>query len=308
MDVLRKMCKKAGNRLAHLLLILTGIFVVNFILFYVVGGDPVLRALGRHADTSLAEELRREWGLYGPLWRQFLSYVASVVTFDFGRSYTTSQSVGGMIFRALPNTLIVTLPAFLLSNVLSLAASVFTTAFGMRKTDTLLRVAGDVGLGVSLIFAAVAAQYIFAFKLGWFPVESGYVLPVLVLTAVMLPADFLFYRAVVQSEASKAYLTTAAAKGGGGVRTALFHLLPACSSQIAVRIAAVVPYMIVGSVILEDLFSIPGMGALLVNAFHNSDWPVMRAVTWLFTLVFVVMNELGDAVATALDPRVREDF
>ena len=170
------------------------------------------------------------------------------------------------------------------------------------------------GMSVSALVYVLVMQYLLAFKLGWFPISGyergtaalGYLaLPWLVLLVVQLGPDIRLYRTLFLDEAGADYTRTARAKGAGEGRVLLRHVLPNAWIPIITANVTTIPFLILGSFLMERFFSIPGIGSLTIDALSRGDLPILKAVTILSALALVLFNLLSDLLYAWADPRVR---
>jgi peptide/nickel transport system permease protein len=302
------------RRIAQAIPTLLGITLLIFTLFQWVGGNPVYRMLGKNATAQELDRLTRQLGLDKPLWSQYLDYVGSLFHWDFGRSWETKQRVSEMILDGLGPSLSLVLPAFVLATLASLAVALTAALYHNRWPDRLLVVLAVCGMSLSVLAFIIAAQYLLAFRAGWFPIsgwEPGFegipflVLPVLIWVAAQLGANMRFYRAVFVEEMRKEYVVAARAKGLTWPRVLVRHVLPNAMIPILTQWVMELPMLFTGSLLLESFFGVPGLGHMSVNAIYASDLPVIKAMTFIGSILYLAANILGDALYARFDPRVR---
>lgn len=294
--------------------IIFGVALVVFLLFNLVGGDPTYQMLGKHANAKQIEELRHEYGFDRPLPIQFLHYLKQIVTFDYGRSYATKQRISKMISDGIGPSLTLTLPAFVITTGLGILISLIVAYFRGRWIDRVTVVLCIVGMSIPMLAFILFGQKFFAYHLGWFPI-SGYesswpecfefvALPVLIWVAVGLGYDVRFYRTALLEEILQDYVRTARAKGLNEPRVFFKHVLKNSMVPIVTAVVIEIPLLILGAFLLESFFGIPGLGGITINAIHNSDLPVIRAMTTLGAFLLIFGNIVTDIMYTLVDPRV----
>ncbi len=302
------------RRLAHAAAIIFGITLVIFGLFHWVGGNPVYRLLDKSATPEEVARMTRQLGLDQPLWKQYLDYVGDLARFDFGRSWETKQRVSEMLADGIGPSLSLAIPAFLAATVIAVAVALLAALYRDRWPDRLLVTLAVAGMSLSVLAFIIAAQYIFAFRLGWFPIsgwEPGLrgvpflVLPVAIWVAASLGSAVRFYRAAFLEEMRKEYVVTARAKGLAWPRIMGRHVLPNAMIPVLTHVVMELPMLFTGSLLLENFFGIPGLGNMSINAINASDLPVIKAVTFIGALLYIGANILGDALYSVFDPRVR---
>jgi peptide/nickel transport system permease protein len=307
------MMRYAFRRSLAFLPTLMGVALLTFVLFHVAGGDPLAQLVPKYTSPSEVEALRRAYGFDRSLPAQFLGFLSEIVTFRFGRSFETGQTVGRMLADGAWASVSLAFPAFLFAEAAAVLLGLLAALRRGRPLDRVIVVVCVLGMSVSVLAYILFGQYILAFRWGLFPI-SGYepgwagvrylVLPWLIWIAVAVGGDARFYRTVFLEELGKDYVRTARAKGAGGLRVLFVHVLRNAAVPIVTRVVVVLPFLFTGSLLLENFFGIPGLGNLTVTAFANADWPVVKAVTLLGSLLFMAFNLISDLLCAALDPRV----
>lgn len=302
------------RRLLYAIPVLLGVTLVTFMLFHVAGGSPARNMAGRNATPERLERIKEEYGLDKSLPQQYFHFLKQVATFDYGRSYNNKQEVTTLILEGAGPSLALALPAFLFASLLSIALGLFCAYYRGSLADVVTRTASVAAMSVSSLAYVILGQYLLAFKWRLFPVY-GFEWSVLGLTFLILPAmiwvllsvgtDVRFFRAVMLEEMRADYVRTGAAKGLS-TRTLLFsHVLRNSLIPIITRLVIMVPFLFMGSLLLETFFGIPGIGNLTVNAIYNNDWPVVKAMVVLGAILYVVGVLVSDVLYAMVDPRVR---
>src|SRR5690554_1630378 len=303
------------RRLLYLIPVLLGVSFLIFILFNVVAGDPTAVLLGKNATARQMEELREQLGLNKPLFMQYLDVVKSAFTFDFGRSWATKQEITYMIKQGAYPSLTLTIPAFVISTVLSLFISLFVAYYRGKGIDLFIRFLCIAGMSISALAYILGFQWLFAYKLGWFEIsgfEYGFpnfipyiALPALIWVILSLGPDVRFFRTVILDEIYQDYVRTARAKGLGEIRILLKHVLRNAMIPIITYTVIQIPFLILGALLLENFFGIPGIGGMTLNALNNSDFPVIKAMAILSSVVYIIFSLISDILYTVADPRVK---
>ncbi len=309
------MLKYILKKIIGILPTIFGVILIVFLLFNLVGGDPAYQMLGRHATAQQIAELRHEYGFDQPKYIQFGRYLLQVFTFDYGRSYATKQPIREMILNGIGPSVSLMIPAFGLTTLLSICIALASTYFRGRWMDRAIVVSCVLGMSVSILAYILVGQYFFAYKLGWFPIsgyEAGWLnrfeyllLPMIIFIMVSLGYDVRFYRTVLLEEVHQDYVRTARAKGLSEMKIFFKHILKNGMIPILTHIAMELPLLILGAFLLESFFGIPGLGSLTIDAVHNSDFPVIQAMTTLDALLVIFGNLLADVLYTLADPRVK---
>lgn len=302
------------RRLAHAIAILFGVTLVIFALFHWVGGNPVYRLLDKSATPEEIARLTRQLGLDQPLWKQYVDYLADLLRFDFGRSWETKQRVAEMLADGIGPSLSLAIPAFLAATVIALATALVAALYKDRWPDRLLVTLSVAGMSLSVLAFIIAAQYLFAFRAGWFPIsgwEPGWrglpflALPVAIWVVASLGSSVRYYRAAFLEELRKEYVITARAKGLAWPRILGRHVLPNAMIPVLTHVVMELPMLFTGSLLLENFFGIPGLGNMSINAINASDLPVIKAMTFVGAVLYIGANILGDLLYAVVDPRVK---
>ncbi len=303
------------RRLVYSVPTLLGAALVVFSLFHLVGGDPATLLLGKHATAERVAMVRSELGLDQPLPIQFGHYLKEIVTFDFGKSYTTREVISDRILKGVGPTLSLSIPAFFLTAFFSLLIALVVSYFRGRWIDRASLVFFVVLMSMPGLAYILFGQYILASKLGWFPI-SGYgsgwserwyylALPVLISVFLNLGSDIRFFRNSIIEESTQDYVRTARAKGLPEKFVYLKHVLKNSMIPVITYVVIQIPYLVLGSLLLESFFSIPGIGGMTVEAVKNSDFPVLKAMTTVISIVYILTNILTDILYHLVDPRMR---
>ncbi len=302
------------RRTLYVIPILFGVSLITFVVFYLAGGDPIVQLAGKHATAEELAALRVQYGFDRSLFWQFIDYLKQIVTMDFGRSFYTHQTIGRMLADGAGVSLALALPAFLMSETLAIALAMLAAAHRNQLIDRFLVVISVLGMSISALAYILVGQYVLAFKFNWFPI-SGYeqsfpeaitylALPWLIWILLATGADVRFFRTVFLEELQQDYVRTAKAKGLS-TRSILFkHVLRNAMLPIITRMVVEIPFLFLGSLLLENFFGIPGLGSMMIDAFNNADWPVVKAMTFLGAVLYVMANLLSDLLYAKADPRV----
>lgn len=309
------MLKYALRRTLYMIPILFGVTLICFILFNVAGGDPAAQAAGKYATAEQIETIRTQLGLDKPLPIQYFNYLKQILTFDFGRSWSTHQKISEMFFSGIGPSLSVTLPAFMLALLITIPLSLF---LGFKR-DTLVDKSAMVAclalISISSLVYILAGQYFLAYKFDLFPI-SGWdssltgrweytLLPIIILVSLSLGTYILLFRTIFIEEMNKDYVRTARSKGLSNKIVLTKHVLRNAMIPIITLVVLQVPFLILGSLLIESFFGIPGLGGLLVNAINNADFPVIKAMIVILTILYTTFNLISDLLYAVVDPKVR---
>ncbi|MDN3543132.1 MAG: ABC transporter permease [Roseateles asaccharophilus] len=303
------------RRLWQMIPTLLGVVLLVFFLFKYFGGDPAEILGGLNASPEQIEAIREQLGLNKPVWEQLFIFLKQIVTFDWGKSWATNESVANLFASRLPATLTVMLPILVLEVLLAIPFALGVAYVRGSLTDRSVMIITTVAVSISLLVYVIVAQYVFAFRLGWFPVQgwtdsvwtnlTTYApLPVLVAVAVALAPQTRLYRTFFLDEIGHDYVRTARAKGLTEKTILLKHVLRNAMIPILTNVAVALPGVFVGSFLLEVFFSIPGLGREILLAVNRSDYPVIQAFAIYIAFLTMVVNLLTDLLYKLVDPRV----
>ena len=303
------------RRLWQMIPTLLGVVLLVFFLFKWFGGDPAEVLGGLNASADQIEAIREQLGLNKPLWEQLLIFLKQIVTFDWGKSWATNESVANLFATRLPATLTVMLPVLVLEVLLAIPFALIVAYLRGSKIDRGVMIFTTVAVSVSLLVYVIVFQYLFAFRLGWFPVQgwsdslwtnlTTYApLPIIVAVAVALSPYTRLYRTFFLDEIGHDYVRTARAKGMTETTVLLKHVLRNALIPIMTNISVALPSLLVGSFLLEVFFSIPGLGREILLAVNRNDYPVIQAFAIYIAALTMVVNLVTDLLYKFVDPRV----
>ena len=300
-------------------LILFGITLVTFLLFNVAGGDPATMHAGKHASEEQIAEIRRELGLDRPLHMQYVFYVKQIASLDFGRSWATRQKITDMILDGIPASLSLTFPAFMITLVVTISIALLLVflrgpRFG-EIVDKSVMVVCLAAMSISSLVYILFLQYFLGYQLGWFPITGWdpdwvgrweyLILPILIYVVLSLGSNILFYRTIFMDEIFQDYVRTARSKGLGPKAIMLKHVLRNALIPIITITVVQLPFLILGTLLLEAFFGIPGLGGLLYSALGNADFPVIKAMVFMSAVLYMFAQLLTDILYALVDPKVK---
>lgn len=305
----------AVRRIWQMVPTLFGVMLLVFFLFRWFGGDPAEILAGLFATPEQIAAIRSQLGLERPVWEQFWLFLRQVVTFDWGRSWATNEAISNLFVTRLPATLTIMIPILLLELGLAVLAAVAVAYVRGSLTDRVVMVIITVALSVSFLVYIIVGQWLFSFKLGWFPVQGWsdstltnllvYApLPVFLAVLVSLAPQTRLYRSFILDEIGQDYVRTARAKGLDENVVLLKHVLRNALIPILTNVSTQLPGVFIGSFLIEVFFSIPGLGREVFTAVNRSDYPVIQAVTVYLAALTVVINLATDLLYKLVDPRV----
>jgi len=294
---------------------LAGVILLVFFLFKFFGDDPAEILGGLQATQEQIDSIRRQLGLDRPVPEQLWLFVKKVVTFDWGASWATKEPIANIFATRLPATLTIMIPILVLETVLAIAAGMAVAYVRGSLTDRAVMIISTVALSISFLVYIIVGQYLFAFQLGWFPVQGWsnstltnllvYApLPVMLAVLVSLAPNTRLYRSFFLDEIGHDYVRTARAKGVPEQAILFRHVLRNAMIPILTNLATQLPGVFIGSFLIEVFFSIPGLGREVYAAVGRGDFPVIQAVTIYLAALTMVINLATDVLYTFVDPRV----
>lgn len=303
------------RRLWQMIPTLLGVVVLVFFLFKWFGGDPAEVLAGLNATPEQVQAIRQQLGLDEPVWVQMWIFLKQIVTGDWGHSWATHESVSSMFASRLPATLTVMVPILILDTVLAIPLGLWVAYRRGSWADRSIMLACTVAVSISLLVYVIVGQYVFAFQLGWFPVQGWSnslwtnlwvysPLPVLLVVLVGVAPQTRLYRTFFLDEMQSDHVRTARAKGLTELQVLWRHVLPNARIPILTNLSVALPGIFVGSFLIESFFSIPGLGREVLLAVTRSDYPVVQAVTIYVAVITMLVNLLTDVLYTWADPRV----
>jgi peptide/nickel transport system permease protein len=306
------------RRLLYTIPIVFGVLLLTFILFTLVGGDVSAEIAGKNATPETIQEIREEYGLNKPLFlswdSQFINHFKDALTFNFGRA-RDREPVIDKIKRGAGPSLSLMIPMFLGTVIISVSLALVVAFVRGTVWDVLTVVICVAGMSIPYLSFILFGQYFLAYKWGLFPVFFSpdlttiqYItLPVLIGIVTGLGGDLRFYRTVMLDEMRGDYVRTAFAKGLTTRRVLFKHVLKNAMIPIITRVVLAIPFLFLGSLLLERFFGIPGLGYLMIDAIGSRDYFVINAMTYISAILFVVFNVITDICYAWVDPRVSFD-
>lgn len=304
-----------ARRLTQMIPVLFGVTIVVFALLQLIPGDPATTILGIQARPESIAALRHELGLDRPLWEQYLRYVGNVLTFDLGNSLKFRVSVASLLGERLEVSLFLIVYATVLMIALSLPLGVISALWKDGIFDQIVRVILLITLVMPAFWIGIIFLTYLSVKLKLFPV-AGYgdgwqehlhhlFLPALTIALSIVPILVRALRASILEALTSDYVRTARAKGLRERAVVSAHVLRNALIPAVTLLGLSVGYLLGGTVIVENVFSLPGAGKLLVDAISARDYPLVQSTTLIFALLVILVNLLTDLAYTFLDPRVR---
>lgn len=301
------------RRLIHLIPVLFGITFLTFALTYLSPGDPaelMLSATGITPSPELIQQVRGELGLNKPFLIQYLNWLTSVLGGDFGISYKYSKPVLDLILRTLPATFKLAGMTILMTMIISLPIGILSALHRNKLLDNIIRVISFLGISLPAPWIAIILMYIFALKLKLLPVMgntnwTSIILPSASMTILLASRYIRQVRTYILEEISQDYVIGAKARGVKGGAVLLRHVLRSTLVPIITQLGLSFGVLLGGAVIIETIFSWPGVGKLAIEAIFTRDYPLIQGYVVWMTIIYMLINMLVDISYYFLDPRMR---
>ena len=310
--------KSILKRLLLLVLTVLLVTVLAFVAFSIIPGDPTDAILGLNATEEQIAALRLELGLDLPIHVRYWNWISAFVTGDFGTSYNFDMPVAQLIAPKVGVTLTLAAMAFVLIVVISLPLGVLAARYEGGWLDKVLTVLNQITMSIPNFVVGIVLMLIFGYILSWFA-PGGFTYPsegvgrylwfmLFPALAVALPKSAMtvkMLRGSVLSEMSSDYIRTARSKGNTSTSILWRHVLRNAMIPVVTFLATTVAEIVAGSIVVEQVFAVPGMGSLLISSIGNQDYPVVQAIIVIIAVVVVLCNFLADLLYRVMDPRIK---
>jgi peptide/nickel transport system permease protein len=306
-------------------LTLVAVLLFLFLLFFMVTTpeDIARKALGEKAPPAAITQWVVNHGYDKPaFWNPerptdtlIVEHYRRALTFDFGRSDADDVPITRRLREGVGPSLALTMPLFALEILVTIALALFVALLHGTYVDRAATVLCVIAMSVSILLYIIAGQYLFGKVLKWFPI-SGFdprpeaitrflILPVLIGTMAHLGDGVRFYRTVFLEESGRDHVRTARAKGCGDALVMRRHVLRNALIPILTQVVFAIPFLFLGSLLLESFFGIPGLGSMTVEAIHGNDFATLRTMVYIGALLFIAGQIATDVSYALVDPRVR---
>jgi peptide/nickel transport system permease protein len=290
---------------------LTIVLVVTFAFVVLrLSGDPALMIMGPEAPPEVIAAFRKAWGLDAPIWMQYFDYFGAIAKGELGRSMRDGRPAIELVLERIPATLILTLPAMALKVGIGIPAGIYAALHRGSLIDRAVMMAAVAGFTVPSFVLALLLVLVFSVQLGWLP-SGGQeswrhaILPVITLGIGGAAVLARFTRSAMLEVLGQPYIRTASAKGLSWRAVVIGHALPNAAIPTVTIVGFMVGTLIAGAVVVESVFSWPGVGRLLVVAVANRDLAIVQCILLLVAITMVTSNLVVDFLFGFLDPRLR---
>ncbi len=303
------------------ILLMTTILLVSMItfgVFQILPGDPVRTMLGTEADPTQIENLRSELGLNRPLYEQYTDWIKGLLTGELGHSIRFSMPVKDLLLDRLPVTMSLAVLTLTIVLMVSLPLGMFAARRQNKLSDVSLSTLTQIGMAVPsfwlgmMLILYVGMQFSFFKISGYIPWSqsvagalSTLILPALTIAIPQIAVNFRYVRTAILEQMQLDYVRTIRSKGMSERNVMYKHVLKNAMIPILTVFGLIMAEVVAGTIIVEQVFSLPGVGQLLITAISNRDFPLVQGIVMYITVAVVVINFIVDILYSVLDPRIR---
>ncbi len=310
--------KYAAKKVLTLIITLFIVSLLAFLAFQIIPGDPTTKLLGTEATEAAKEALRAELGLDRPVLVRYWDWLTGFLTGDMGTSYSYHMPVSGMIGQKLPITALLTVISFFFTVVLSIPLGVLAGSVRSRALDSFFTALDQVVMSIPAFFIGILACYIFGIVLrvfspgdfvsyteDWGRGISYLILPALSIAIPRIAMTVKMLRGAILNEQGQDYVRTARSRGNSRRAILSRHVLKNALIPVITFLAVSAAEIMTGTIIIEQVFTIPGIGRLLLASISNRDFPVVQAIVVILAAWIVIVNFAADLLYQLADPRIR---
>jgi peptide/nickel transport system permease protein len=310
------------NRILISIPTLIAISIVIFAILALAPGDPMAEFANNPSITEeVRENIRKSLGLDRPIYIRYFKWIWALLKGDLGYSFTSRSPVLELILQRLPTTILVVGTAYIFSSIIAFPLGIISAIKHNSIWDKLATTFAFLGFSLPTFFTGLLFIIIFSVQLKWFPFIYNStlqvtnwqtfleqirqsIMPVSVLALYQSATLMRFVRSAVLEELNKEYVKTALAKGLNNFDVLKNHILRNAMIPVVTLIALDIPTIFTGALVTEQVFRVPGIGALLIESIYRNDTPVVMAITFIYAILIVIFNLIADLTYGLLDPRV----
>jgi len=309
---------RVWRRLAQAVLVVAGVVVMTFLLLHIIPGDPAEQILGNHATAGQVAQLRATWGLDRPLIAQFGSFAGRVIFHaDTGNSLFYGVSARSLIVDRAGVTLELVLLAGIFCVLLTVPLALWAAVRKDRLPDQLIRIIPAIGAGMPALWLGLMLIIVFSVRLHWFPVGGagpgpwltfrGLVLPAFTAALAITPLLIRSLRVELLEVLQSDYVAAARTRSLSETRVLFVHAARNALVPMLTLLGLNLAYLVGGTVVVEQVFAIDGLGGLMFTSISNRDFPVVQGIALFLAVVVVLVNLLTEVVSAIVDPRLRSN-
>jgi peptide/nickel transport system permease protein len=307
------MSRYLAERLATLIPTLLAVSILAFLLTQIAGGDPARESAqqgGEPASPELVAELRELWGLNDPLPVRYLRWLGSAMRGDLGESFLSKRSVTAELLSSLPATIVLALGGLATASLVGIPLGVLTALRRGSRVDSMSRIAAFSLSAVPAFWLGLLLITLFAESLrllpaGGYGIDQHLILPAIALGTLPAATVMRLVRASVLDIVQEDYVRTASAKGLAGIQVAARHIVPNALIPAISYLGLQFGHLLAGAVVIESIFSWPGVGRVVLAAVSGRDMPIIAGYVLVSGLIYVIVNLTVDVLYVMVDPRIR---
>lgn len=306
------------RRIILLIITILLVSIITFGVFQILPGDPVRTMLGTEADPTQIENLRSELGLDRPLYEQYVDWMKGLLTGQLGNSIRFSMPVKELLFDRLPVTMSLAGLTLIMVLIISLPLGMFAARRQNKLSDVSLSTVTQIGMAVPsfwlgmMLILYIGLQFSFFKISGYIPwtqsiagALSTLILPALTIAIPQIAVNFRYVRTAILEQVQLDYVRTIRSKGMSEQNVMYKHVLKNSMIPILTVFGLIMAEVVAGTIIVEQVFSLPGIGQLLITAISNRDFPLVQGIVMYITVAVVMINFIVDVLYSVLDPRIR---
>ncbi|WP_028560493.1 ABC transporter permease [Paenibacillus pinihumi] len=306
------------RRMLTLVLTLFFVIVLTFLAFRIIPGNPAHAILGMEASPEQVAELEQKLGIGGPLHQQFFSWISGVIQFDFGQSLRFSEPVLGLIASRLPVTFSLAIMSLLLTIIVAVPLGIAAARARGKAVDLIISIGTQLGLAIPSFWSGIMLILIFGLLLKWFSVSTyvpwseniwlslkSLTLPAIALAIPQIAIVVRYLRTTMLEQIGEDYVRTARSKGLKNSSVYYRHVLKNALIPVITVVGVNFGEILAGSLVIEQVFTLPGMGRLLITAIGSRDFPLVQGMVLLIALIVITVNFIVDLSYRWLNPKIR---
>lgn len=307
-----------GKKIVTMFITILIISFLVFLAFTFIPGDPALSKLGTNATPEKVEALREEMGLNQPFFTRYGTWFVSMVKGDMGTSYSYGIPVRDLILNKLPITIILTIMAFVFIVIISVPLGIYTAKYQGKPIEKIIYLCNQIVMSVPPFFSGILITLLFGLVLKWF-VPGGFIsyeknftsfirymiYPAIAIALPKIAMTVQLLRSSLLKESKKEYVRTAYSKGNNTNGVLYGHMLKNAMIPVVTFLGMVLADIVAGSIIIEQVFNIPGIGRILLTSIMNRDYPVVEAIIVCMGAIVVMINFIIDILYRFIDPRMK---
>lgn len=307
------MYKYICKRILMMIPVIIGVSLLVFLVLKMTPGDPARVVAGSEADEATVEQIREELGLNKPVLQQYVDYMLALLHGDMGTSYTTRKPVADEILARMPTTFILAFAGVFVAVLIGIPLGIISATKQYSVLDYISTLLALGGVAMPNFWLGLMLILLFSLKLGWLPSGGGdswtaYVLPAITLGVGATASFMRTTRSSMLEVIRQDYIRTARAKGAGEGRVVMHHALRNAMIPVITVIGLQIGTLLGGAVVNETVFSLPGLGTLMINAINQKNEPVVLGCLITFAIIFSLVNLLIDILYAFIDPRIKSQY